>query len=310
MELKEKIRLVQVLLDQADKIEVESHNDPDFIIWRSKVERTLSTIFGSPSIELNFFRKLDFYYNPNFSIRAIGGSGTHNDKKQLFHLNCFRHDFALTKKTLLSYIGELQEGVISVEPTSIKAINGLVDVVNNPLLNTNMSTKKVFMSHSSIDKFYVDELIELLEIMGLDSNQIFCSSFDGYNISLGENYLERLRMELNEESLVLFILSENFYKSPICLCEMGATWIKTKEHIPILIPPFDFDDIKGVIPLTQGFKINDHLKLNELKLIIDSFFALLPKDNSTWERKRDKVLGRINHKLNPPKLKIDFSNIT
>jgi hypothetical protein len=43
--------------------------------------------------------------------------------------------------------------------------------------------------------------------------------------------------------------------------EMGATWIKTNEHVPILIPHCDFKNVQGVIPLTQGFKITDSLKI-------------------------------------------------
>jgi len=77
------------------------------------------------------------------------------------------------------------------------------------------------------------------------------------------------------------------------LCEMGATWIKTSEHIPILIPPFDFENIKGVIPLTQGFKINDSLKLNLFKEKLEKVFDINPIDFTSWERKRDRIIKRI-----------------
>lgn len=74
---------------------------------------------------------------------------------------------------------------------------------------------------------------------------------------------------------------------------MGATWIKTNEHIPILVPPFDYKDIKGVIPLTQGFKITEPLKLNLFKEKIEKTFKLKPIDFSSWERKRDRILKRL-----------------
>ena len=61
----------------------------------------------------------------------------------------------------------------------------------------------------------MEELIDLIETIGLKSTQIFCSSFEGYGIDLGENFLDRIKSELNEENLVLFILSENFYSSPV-----------------------------------------------------------------------------------------------
>lgn len=124
---------------------------------------------------------------------------------------------------------------------------------------------KIFISHSSLDSKYVEKIIDLLEIIGIPSEKIFCSSFEGYGVELGKNFLEHLKSELNNDVLVIFILSKNFYSSVVCLCEMGATWVKTNDHIPILIPPFNYDDMKGVIPTTHGMKIDDKERYNSLK---------------------------------------------
>jgi hypothetical protein len=67
---------------------------------------------------------------------------------------------------------------------------------------------------------------------------------------------------VNNDVLVLFVLTHHFYAIPICLCEMGATWVLAREHIPVLVPTFEFSDVKGAIPLTQGFMLNDALRLN------------------------------------------------
>jgi TIR domain-containing protein len=160
---------------------------------------------------------------------------------------------------------------------------------------------KIFISHSSKDMKLVGELIDLIETIGVDSKDIFCSSFEGYGVSLGENFLERLRNELNNNVLVIFVLSQNFYESPICLCEMGATWIKTNEHIPILIPPFDYEKIKGVIQNIHGLKINEPLKLNLLKERLEEAFNLNPINNTRWESKRNNILDRIDKIINQPK---------
>ncbi len=154
--------------------------------------------------------------------------------------------------------------------------------------------EKLFISHSSNDRDYIKYLIDLIEGIGLSSERIFCTSFEGYGIGLGENFLERIKRELNSNTLVIFTLSNNFYSSPVCLCEMGATWIKTQEHIPILIPPFGYEDIKGVIPSIQGFKINEKDKLNTFKKKITETFNLKDIDMSIWERKRDSFIENIN----------------
>lgn len=153
--------------------------------------------------------------------------------------------------------------------------------------------RKIFISHSSLDFKIVEQVIELLEGFGTPSDRIFCSSFEGYNIGLGDDFLETIKRELNQDVLVLFILSPNFYNSPMSLCEMGATWVKTNEHIPILIPPFEYEDVKGVIPYSQGMKVNDKLKINSLKEKIENFLPLKPKNFSAWERKRDLILKNI-----------------
>lgn len=269
--IKRKIQLLNKLLHKATEIKNEDSSDPDFKVWKNLSERTLIKIFGDDSFEIKEFRKLKFFYNPMISY--LGADYTSE------HIQCFREDFETGKKQIISYIEELEEENKESEELTIEG--------NNNKIN------KIFISHSTSDKDYVEEIVDLIETIGLKSTQIFCSSFDGYGIDLGENFLERIKSELNEENLVLFILSENFYASPVCLCEMGATWIKTNEHIPILIPPFDFKNIQGVIPLTQGFKINESLKLNLFKEKIELIFNLDPIDNSSWERKRDRVLRRI-----------------
>jgi len=110
--------------------------------------------------------------------------------------------------------------------------------------------------------------------------------------------LIKIKEELSSDSLVILVLSKNFYESPVCLCEMGATWVLAKEHIPVLVPPFDFSDMKGVIPLSQGLKINEPLKLNLLKEKIEKDFDLkTTMSSSTWERKRDRIVSRIDKSL-------------
>ena len=168
-----------------------------------------------------------------------------------------------------------------------------------PTKHKDEKMNKVFISHSSIDKLYVGELIDLLRGIGLEQKEIFCTSFEGYSIDLGEDFLSRIKNELGSEVLVLFVLTPNFYKSEVCLCEMGATWVNAKLCIPILIPPFDFKDIKGVFPQTQGLKVNDSSKLNSLKDKIEREFHKTPIHISEWERLRSRFLKSVDTINNP-----------
>ena len=154
--------------------------------------------------------------------------------------------------------------------------------------------KKIFISHAKKDKEIIEELIDLLESIGVNSTQIFCSSFEGYGIPLGDNFLDKIKQELSSEVLVIFVITNNFYESKVCLCEMGAAWALSKGHIPIVVPPLSYSDIQGVIPLTQGLLVNDVSKLNSLKEKLEQDFGLQQINLNSWERKRDKYIRNIN----------------
>jgi hypothetical protein len=164
--------------------------------------------------------------------------------------------------------------------------------------SANTKMKRVFVSHSSKDVKYVEELIDLLKLIGLQKNQIFCTSVRGYGIPLGANFLEELKDQISDEVLVLFLFSPSFYASPVCLAELGATWVLSREHVPIVIPPFGFGDIKGVLPHTQGMVINDSLQVNELAQKVETLFGLASHTtNDDWERSRERIIERINHSI-------------
>lgn len=272
----EKIRLLKKLLGKASTVTIENSEDPNFKGWKNLVERTFIKVYGKDSTEFEHFSELAFFYR---AMAYFGDSDYSADD-----LRCFRQDFTMLKSSIEQYIEELEEQHEKV-PESIG--NELAQKIS-----------RVFISHASKDSEIVEEMIEVLESIGLDSNQIFCTSFEGYGIELGENSLDSIKGELSSDSLVIFILSKNFYESPVCLCEMGATWVLAKEHIPVLVPPLDYSDLKGVIPLSQGFKINEPLKLNLFKEKIEKSFCITNTVSmSTWERKRDRILSRIEKSI-------------
>lgn len=284
MNYKKHIQSLENILQKSNELKGKSTSNPQFIVWKNLASRALEKIFGANSVELEHFKKLNFSYNP--LMWDIAGDYSSENYE------CYQNDLRVATEMIKSYISEFNEELSSdnSEKSSIQQY---------PAPNIS----KVFISHSSKDKDIVEELIDLLEAIGLNNSQIFCSSFAGYGIELGENFLDRIKNELDSNVLVLFILSKNFYSSEVCLCEMGATWVKTNEHLPILIPPLDFKDIKGVIPLTQGFKITDNSSLTLFRDKITRLFDLKTMNTSVWERKRDKLVKRLNEILNSQPIK-------
>lgn len=271
----DKIRKLEKLIAKASDIKNRVSSDPEFKSWKYLCERTLCNIYGEKSKELEQFNKMKFYYSPSIYVHG-------NDYSQ-DHLRCFNRDFDTTLKTINLLLEELKESSAENPDTNESSSNNQIN--------------KIFISHSSKDKLIVEDLIDIFETIGINSSQIFCSSFDGYGIPLGKDFLETIREEIGGNVFVIFVLSHNFYSSEVCLCEMGATWVLAKESMPILIPPFTFDDVKGVFPLTQGMIINDELKFNLLKDKIIKMFGIPDTASSIWERKRDRIITRINKKI-------------
>lgn len=213
---------------------------------------------------------------------GVFGLGYYGDPKEFAFDNFLKN---VTDDFIVHTKGELKK----------KSITNKTEIIDKttPKFQNN-TPQKIFISHATKDQELVGEFLELLEGIGLNSDQIFCSSFEGYGIPLGENFLDKIKQELSSEVLVLFVITNNFYESKVCLCEMGAAWALSKGHIPIVVPPLSYSDIQGVIPLTQGLLVNDVSKLNSLKEKLEQNFKLQQINLNSWERKRDRFLRNIN----------------
>ena len=159
---------------------------------------------------------------------------------------------------------------------------------------------KIFISHSSRDKAYVSKLVELLDGMGLDQTQVFCSSLPGYDIPIDINIFDYLRNQfLSYDLHVFFIHSKNYYQSAVSLNEMGAAWALKTEYSSLLLPGFGFGEMAGVVN-SQAIAIkldNDEVevkdKLNQLYAKLIEEFGLTRKTDVIWEQKRDRFIREV-----------------
>ena len=160
--------------------------------------------------------------------------------------------------------------------------------------------KRVFISHASKDEVIVRKVVELLEDIGLTEAQVVCSSIPGYGIPLGEDIYDWLARQFREYDLhVLFMLSGNYYDSIACQNEMGAAWVLKSKYDSILLPGFEYRDIKGAVNPNQiSIKLDGNeeiLKqhLNELKDKLVAEFELAMPSAARWERHRQTFIEAI-----------------
>ena len=68
---------------------------------------------------------------------------------------------------------------------------------------------------------------------------------------------EFIRAKMLTCNTVIALISENYYSSAFCMCELGAVWVLAKNFFPILIPPVDFKDLRGALTGMQCRKLTD-----------------------------------------------------
>lgn len=235
---------------------------PEFLIWKQAV-----------SFELNAIKKDDFISNTISILEKFDG---YSDRRHFDEL-----------------------------AGALKAICENIDYYYGAE-NKNMGleekkSKMIFISHSTADKKYIKPFVELLEDLGLNEEEIICSSIPPYCIPLdGKVYQWLVERFQCCELHVFFMLSHNYYESAASLNEMGAAWAMKQKWTGILLPGFDFRDIKGCIDNTQiSIKLDDsdvdtlNYRLEELKNNLTTEFQLRNMSPTVWERKRVDFLRKI-----------------
>ena len=157
---------------------------------------------------------------------------------------------------------------------------------------------RVFISHAAKDKELVEEVVDLLQVgVGVHPNDVFCSSLPGMGIPTGTDFISYIKSKVQNPDLVLLVVTPEFLKSQFCNNEVGASWALSLPIRPLLVPPLEFGDVRGVLAGTQIAKLNDKEKLSDLRDEIAEKLGLKPLKTSHWERKRDRFLAKLEEIL-------------
>ncbi len=153
---------------------------------------------------------------------------------------------------------------------------------------------KLFISHASADIGLVKPFVQLLESgVGISPTDIFCTSLKGQGIKPGTDFVDSIRNSLGDATLVLSLISENYYNSPFSMCELGGAWLLVKDFFPVLVPPVRFKDMKAVLSGLQASKIDDPSGLDELRDELAERLDIKPLPTPRWNEKRDEFLSSL-----------------
>lgn len=159
---------------------------------------------------------------------------------------------------------------------------------------------RIFISHSYEDRNTADAFVELLEDIGLGVDEIFYSSLTEYGVSLGKNIADTIKREfIDKKVFVVFMLSQNYYNSIMCLNEMGAAWVMQHDYSSIILPGYEYQDIKGAIDAGRigikldGARMEVKARLIEFRDQMQKGFCLPKLDERIWNRKVEDFLKKV-----------------
>lgn len=154
---------------------------------------------------------------------------------------------------------------------------------------------KIFFSHAVADKQLVDAVIKLIEGgIGIAPGDIFCTTFEEQGIPSGADFAPYMRKELAEEaSIVIALVSPQYYASLFCMCETGGAWATNKKFIPLLTPPITYHDMRGALYGKQALLVNETSKLDQLR---DELKHLASGESTVtrWNRRKEEFLKGLS----------------
>ena len=145
--------------------------------------------------------------------------------------------------------------------------------------NENFSFK-IFISHRTSDKDFVDIFVNFLVSIGVSYENVFCSSLPGCDVQ--KNISDEIKDALNISVCNIVILSKEYYNSPYCLNECGIIWFLDSKGIPVIpigLEDISVQDMKGF--LNSNFKLRKLNNANDLDYIYDTLNKIGVVTNST-----------------------------
>ncbi|MBR3315923.1 MAG: toll/interleukin-1 receptor domain-containing protein [Atopobiaceae bacterium] len=126
---------------------------------------------------------------------------------------------------------------------------------------------RVFISHSSQNKWLLDDLIRLIRKVNPQAS-VFCSS--EIPIDPGDDYKEVIFRHLQAADLFVAIVSYEYWKSKYCVFEFGVAYHRHIEDgsklsiVPLLLPPLDKAQALANTPIVN-MQVGDITDFQSLK---------------------------------------------
>lgn len=150
-------------------------------------------------------------------------------------------------------------------------------------------SSRVFITHSSRDRKLADRLVAALRAgTDVERDRIFCSSIEGYGVTVGRDFMQYIQKQLQDTHLVVPLITPAYLDSVFCQWELGAAWVREVEMFPIRVDPVTHGELPG--PLQQ-IHVAELTKAG-LSDLVECIAARVgsPVTGKVWEPERNKFL--------------------
>ena len=169
------------------------------------------------------------------------------------------------------------------------------------------SSIRLFISHSSKDSLFVQNLIDLIRAaLNLASTQIRCTSIDGYRLPGGANTNEQLKQEVHQADSFIGVISPESITSIYVIFELGARWGANLPLIPLLAPGTNTDALAGPLKEINALSAN-RSQLHQLLYDLSKVLGITLEPSASYERHIESI---INIKITKPSEKSPQINTT
>ena len=172
------------------------------------------------------------------------------------------------------------------------AIQSIVDCIV-ALEERAIEKKKIFISHSSKDVDIIEDFVDhILGLgIGINADDIFCSSIEGMDIRNGGDLRRHIQNNIRIADFSYLMISDNYKQSEVCLNEMGAVWAYDSNVHIYMLPNTTVDAIGWLCNVRKGDYINNPIVLDEIRSELCEYYNL-PDTGTTWSRQRERFVSK------------------
>ena len=155
----------------------------------------------------------------------------------------------------------------------------------------------IFISHSSKDTDLVIKFLRLLRSAFLiPSEEIRCTSVDGFKLPIGTKTSEKLKYEVVDSKLFIGIITKNSLASLYTCFELGARWATGNPFLPIICDKDGVGLLKAPLTEINAAVANDRNSVLQLLSQIGEELNIKQENITVFNNDLDEFVDYVNNK--------------